>query len=75
MKPGSRWIAPCSFAPDGVLEVEVLGPGEKPGTVRVRAISPAAVYEIREEAFLANYVRGAVLRPRIKRFGRGSRSC
>lgn len=66
-----RYLRPCPLARGGTLEVEVLGPGARPATVRVRATNlrwGEATWEIREERLRRLYVRGRVL-PVEKLFG------
>lgn len=62
---GERWIRSCPLATSGTLEVEVLGPGHRPGSVRLRATNllrgRTASWEIPEGLLRRRYVRGRVL--------------
>lgn len=69
--PARHWICPCPLARGGTLEVEVLGPGARPATVRIRATNlrlGEATWEIPEARLRRLYVRGRVL-PQEKLFG------
>lgn len=66
------WLRRCPLAVGGVLEVEVVGPGARPGTVRLRATNlvrgRTATWEVPEVLLRRQYVPGRVL-AREKLFG------
>lgn len=75
---GERWIRDCPLALGGTLEVEVVGPGTRPGSVRVRSTNlvrgRTAAWEVPEDLLRRQYVRGGVLR-REKVFGGPRGAC
>jgi hypothetical protein len=77
--PGGHWIRSCPLAEGGVLEVEILGPGTRLGSVRLRSTNlrrgRVATWEIDGAILARQYVRGALLHPRRKMFGGARPAC
>lgn len=63
---GEHWIRCCPLAIGGTLEVEVLGPGARPDSVRLMATNlvrgRTATWEVPVALLRRQYVRGRVLR-------------